>query len=628
MSLVKRLWLVVGLITLAAIICAAGTNMLYARRYFESEIKVKNLDTANSLAMSISQNASDTVMAELLVSSQFDLGHYQRIDYRGPDGKLIVHRQQEPRDVAVPGWFQRLMPLQPQAGVANLQAGWKQLGTIELQSDPTVAYDSLWQSAVTLSQLFLLGSVIICLLGTWVIRSIIRPLNRVVDQAEALAERRFIEIKPPGTLEFRLIVQAMNRFTIKTKKLLDDESSRLHQLKTAYEYDKLTGYLTREVFLRNVAAEKESQHTHEEGVLVLVRVDNLTELNSEIGRVQADHLLQELAGQLRLALLDQPKALLGRLNGAEFGILAPNQTDSVALLQRLHKQVLSAEPLCLLQLRYGSAYDGPHSKLSDLLSTCDQEMVGAGAEALVLSSSVSQAPGLPASQWGRILEVALQQQEISLTLLAVRGRDQADLHFEASARIHSSVAGNTLLAGAFLPWARRRHMAALVDQAILSRAIAMVDSHAHPICVNLGFESVCDEHQFQRIVAQLEQHQQQARHLYLDISEEIAFGHPAELQRFCERLRPTQCRIGIKNLNLHLGHLGRLHSLGLHHLKVSHLILKDLAQDSTSQAILRSLCTIAHTMGLQVIAKGATTTADIDLLFELGFDGITQTATV
>lgn len=628
MSLVKRLWLVVGLIALAAIVSAASINMLSAKRYLESEIKVKNLDTATALAMSISQNASDTMTAELLVSSQFDLGHYQRIDYLGPDGKLIVHRENVQRKSTAPQWFTHLVPIDPEPGIATLQVGWKQLGTIELQSDPSFAYDSLWRSAITLSQLFLAGFVLISILGTLFIRTIIRPLNSVVEQAEALAERRFIEIKPPGTLEFRLIVEAMNRFTGKIKNLLDDESSRLNKLKADHENDKLTGYMVRDVFLRKLAAEIESQDTHEEGLLLFVRVGNLEELNSEVGRLQTDYLLQNLTRQLRLALHDQPKAHFGRLNGSDFGILVPNQTDGPRLLQSIQSQIQLDEGGRLLKLSYGAASDGPHSKLTELLTVCDNSMIVATTEDLVNNRTTSTAPGRALSEWANILDAALQNKEFKLALFPVRGRDNAYLHTKAYARIHSSVAETVLVAGAFLPWARRLNLSALVDQEILSQAIAAVDSHGHDICINLGFESVCDERQVNRIAEQLRHHKEQARHLYLDIPEELAFAHPDEFQRFCKRILPTQCKIGVEYLDHHVGHLGQLHGLGLHYIKVSRFYVKDIAHDATTQTILRSLCTISHTMGLQVIAEGVTQIADVDLLFELGFDGVTGAAVV
>jgi EAL domain-containing protein (putative c-di-GMP-specific phosphodiesterase class I)/GGDEF domain-containing protein len=627
-SLVKRLWIVVGLITLGAIVAAAGVNMLAAKRYLEDEIKVKNLDTATALAMSISQNATDVTTAELLVSSQFDLGHYQRIDYLGPDGKLVVHRERVSLQSSVPAWFTHLVPIEPEPGVAEIQSGWKQLGSIRLLSDPSFAYDSLWKSAMSLLELFAAGSVLLGALGTVFIRSIVRPLDRVVDQAEALADRRFIEIEPPRTLEFRLIVEAMNRFAKKIKNLLDEESVRLQKLKSDYEHDKVTGFVVRDVFLRQVASEIEREDTHEEGALLLVHIANLEELNRELGRIQTDKLINNLAERLKLALQDHPRGRCGRLNSPDFGVLVPGQTDGLRLLQFLHEQLRMSEGHHLLRLSYGAAVYRPGSTVSDLLAACDQSLVPVADGGYFSARSDTAVPGVASREWTRILDTAFRNHEFELAHFPVRGPGGAYLYAEALARIHSSVEGRVLVAGAFLPWARRRGQGGLIDLEILSLALSTLRSYEHGLCINLGFESVCDERQVDRIVERLNQNKEQAVRLHLDIAEDIAFDHPEEFRQFCERVIPTGCRVGVEHLDHYVGHLGNLNSLGLHYVKVSHALIAGVAQDATVQTMLRSLCTISHTMGLQVIAEGVTQISDVSLLMEIGFDGVAGPAVV
>lgn len=625
MSLVKRLWIAVGLIASAAFLVAVGINMVSAKRYLENEIKIKNLDTATALAMTVSQTATDATTVELLLSSQFDLGHYQRIEYLAPDGHLVASRERSLRPSTVPAWFGSLVPITPEPAEAIIQSGWKQLGSIRLQSDPSFAYDSLWQSARTLMQLYVGGVVVIGLLGMLFIRSIIKPLMRVVDQAEALAERRFIEVKPPRTLEFRLIVQAMNRLTQKIKNLLDDESARLHKLKSDYEYDPLTGFMVRDAFSRNAATEIEREDTHEQGLLVLVHIGNLEELNREIGRVQTDHLIQQLALQLKPALAEHGRVLPGRLSSADLGFLVPGHTDSTRLVRQCLEHIQQVEDGHMLQLRFGVAHYGPHSTLSDILLRCDQSLAPISGEGQLPTMPVSSMPSSrSASDWNDILDAALRKHEFQLALFPVRGREGEQLHTQALARIHSSVCGEILVAGAFLPWARRQGQVGLLDLEVIAQALKTVQQSGQDVCINLGFESVCDARQVQRIAELCQQHPGDAPHLCFDIPEEIVFQHETEFQRFCARMLPMGCKIGVKHLDAHLGHLGRLSSLGLRYLKVSRSLVLNIDREASAQIMLRGLCTIAHTLGMQVIAEGVTDHADAELLFKLGFDGVSD----
>jgi len=626
MSLVKRLWIVVGLIILAAALTAGIINIRSAQRYLENELKVKNFDTATALALTISQSASDAVTVELLLSSQFDLGHYQRIDYLGPDGRLIAHRERATRPPAVPAWFMLLFPIAPEPGMAVIQSGWKQLGSIQLRSDPSFAYDSLWRSSWVLTELFLLGGALVGLLGMVYIRRELLPLHRVVEQAEALAERRYLDIRPPRTREFRLIIEAMNRLTQKTKFMLDDEAARLHKLKTEHEVDAHTGFMVRDVFRRNAAAEIEREDTDEQGLLLLVHIANLAELNREIGRPQTDRLIGVLAKQMRQALAAQPYVCYGRLGASDFGILLPGLTDSAPLLQQLHASILQAEQGHLLHLSYGVARYGPQSGIPELLSACDQSLTAASAGGAVMHMSERLMPARSASDWGQILQAALHQHEFQLALYPVRGRNNPDLLIEALARIHSSVCGEILVAGVFLPWARRLGLVGRVDLEILTQALASIDRHGHDICIKLGYESVRDAGQLDRIAEVLAQHKSQAAHLYFDVAEDIAFEYPESFSRFCERILPLGCKVGIEHLDRHVGHLARLHGLGLQYVKLSRALVKDVGQELAVQTLLRGLCTIAHTMGMQVIAEGVSRSEEAALLFELGLDGVAGAA--
>ncbi len=626
MSLVKRLWIVVGLIIVAALLTAGIINIRSAQHYLENEIKVKNLDTATALALTISQTASDAMTVELLISSQFDLGHYQRIELLAPDGQLVVRRERVPRPPRAPAWFMQAFPITPEPGTAEIQSGWKQLGSIRLQSDPSFAYDALWHSARTLTGLFLVGGVLIGLLGMFYIRRVLRPLRRVVDQAKALAERRYIEIRPPRTQEFRLIIEAMNRLTQKTKALLDDEAARLQQLKSEHEVDPLTGFLVRDAFRRQAAAEIEREDTHEFGLLLMVHIGNLQELNREIGRLQADHLIGQLAQQMRSVFAGLPRVRFGRLGASDIGMLLPDQSDSVALLQQLHASLLQAEDSHLPQLCYGAARYGPHSGMSELLSACDQSLTPVGDQGPAAPMPAGVLPLRSAQEWTQILETALRQHEFQLALYPVRGPNHSYLHTEAPARLHSSVCGETLVAGAFLPWARRQGLVGQVDLEILAQTLAAAQRHGHAICINLGYESVCDERQLQRIADLLARHKAQAAHVHFDIAEDIAFEHPDALRHFCQRILPLGSRIGVEHLDHHVGHLARLHGLGLHYVKLSRALIQDVGHDRAAQTLLRGLCTIAHTMGLQVIAEGVSRSDDVPLLFNLGFDGVTGSA--
>lgn len=90
MSLLKQLWIAVAVIMALAFGGSFVVSTLSAQNYLNQQLYLKNLDNANSLALSMSQVADDPVMVELLLSAQFDSGHYQFIRLTDPNGEIIV----------------------------------------------------------------------------------------------------------------------------------------------------------------------------------------------------------------------------------------------------------------------------------------------------------------------------------------------------------------------------------------------------------------------------------------------------------------------------------------------------------------------------------------------------------
>ena len=69
MSLFRQLWLAVILVTLTSFIGSFAVSMLSTRSYLEQQLHRKNIDSANSLALSISQLSKDPVTIGLQIAA-------------------------------------------------------------------------------------------------------------------------------------------------------------------------------------------------------------------------------------------------------------------------------------------------------------------------------------------------------------------------------------------------------------------------------------------------------------------------------------------------------------------------------------------------------------------------------
>ena len=135
MSLFRQLWLAVISLTLVIFIGSFLVSVLTARAYLEQQLSIKNLDNAGALALSLSQlPEKDPVAIELLVSAQFDSGHYQEIRLTDPAHHIIVERQYAGDTLGAPAWFTRIFPLRAAPGYnAHGEQVMRELGLAEAQ---------------------------------------------------------------------------------------------------------------------------------------------------------------------------------------------------------------------------------------------------------------------------------------------------------------------------------------------------------------------------------------------------------------------------------------------------------------------------------------------------------------
>ena len=147
-----------------------------------------------------------------------------------------------------------------------------------------------------------------------------------------------------------------------------------------------------------------------------------------------------------------------------------------------------------------------------------------------------------------------------------------------------------------------------------------------PQGVNLSHQAISDP-TFCHVIQQwLKQTPSIAPDLWLEIPEYGAYRQLEEFKRFCRQLKPLKCKIGLEHVGSQFVRISELHDLGLDYIKVDAALIRDIDQNAANQAILRNLCTIAHTIGLTVIAEGVENKREMAALPEFGLDGMTGPA--
>ena len=633
MSLIKQLWIAIALVMTLAFGGSLVVSVLSARHYLQQQLQVKNIDNATALALSLSQLPKDPVTVELQVAAQFDVGHYRFIRIVSPTGQTLAERVFTDKLEGAPRWFVDLIPIRAVPGQALIQDGWKQYGTLTLASHEQYAYQSLWDGTLDLLLWFVIGSVVAGGIGTLLIRNIRRPLAAVVTQAHAIAERRFITIAEPRTPELRSAVRAMNSMVERLKTIFSEEAARLEALRQKVNRDSVTGLSSREYFLAHLREVLQGEQFGSAGSLVMVRLLDLNELNTRLGRQQADALLKDIGAELYASGNDRIGQRAGRIKGAEFAIVCPtfDTADAAALdiHQRLTQNLLPKWSDKVPDLFHISAvrYRRDHI-LGELLAAADEALAQAASKGPnswhAAEDDSTKAAAVPAERWRTLLTEAVGGGRLALRFYPVMAGDGASaLHREGVIRLQVDTQGTPLSAGDFMPMAAQLNLTALIDLGVVKLAIEHLRTSTGDIAVNLSAETIADFHFRNELTQLLKANPDVCKRLLFEVPEYGVFKQFDAFRDLVRTVKPLGCRVGIEYFGQRFAEGDKLADLGLDYIKVHPSYVHGIANNPGNQEFLKGLCSVARNFGIIVIALGVESDDDLPLLASLGFDGVT-----
>ncbi|RLQ23584.1 EAL domain-containing protein [Seongchinamella sediminis] len=631
MTLHKKLWLAIIGLLLLVFSGSFLVTTLSAKSYLQQQISMKNADNAAALALSLSQQGADEVLLELTLSAQFDTGFYELIELRAPDGKLMILRQDDQPTNGAPDWFISLFPINVEDGIANVQDGWQQVGTLTLRSHSRFAYERLWQSTQLLLLIFLAAMLVSGFVGGQVLKRILKPLDDVVEQAQAIGKRKFITIPEPSTLEFRQVVSAMNEMSGRIKHVLNAEAKRLQKWQRDAHVDKITGLNNREPFMKSVEAALESDDVNATGSLSLVRIAGLAQMNQLYGRGNMDGVLKEIGKELNRIVMQHSRWAASRLNGSDFAILAPraiDPKDAAKQMQDSIREVLVSHsmdskvllPTASTIYRHGDTISSIMTRIDGALLANERE--GDSAISIAYDGDIQMQPvRQQMDQWRNVLVQSFREHNFTLDYFPVIGLKRELLHYEAPARLNWK--GEKLSAGQFLPWINRLQLSLELDKEVVDLALKSIESSGHPTAANLSVAAVVEPGFLSWISERLTTRSEAAKNLWLEIPEAMAFRHLPAFKLLCNRVKSAGCQIGIEHMGHQLSELGNISDIGVDYLKVDASFVRDIDNNVANQTLLRTLCTVGHSIGVKVYAEGVRSEEEWKTLQELGADGAT-----
>lgn len=635
MSLLKQLFLAICLFLIVAFTGSFIAGVESSREQLLSQLRSHAQDAATALGLSMTPHVDDPAMIELMVSSIFDSGYFTSIRVvRIPSDEVIVERRSDDSTAeSVPPWFSELVNLQAQGGDALIMRGWEQAARVEVLSHPQFALAKLWDSAIGSLLWLLLCGLVSAILGGWLLRTQLRPLDNMVQQAQAITRREFLTLpKVPRTPELKRVVTAMNQMVEKLKTLFAEEAARSEKLREEAYQDSITGLANRRLFDIRLAHQLVVSEQNAEGYLILLRVNDLGGLNQRLGGQQTDALIAAI-GELLKRLLNQTQRadwLASRSRGGEFSLLAPGigSEEADLLAGELHSGLESLRQTgasdCTPVAHMGIAAFRPGEDPGQVISRADQALAQAQNDPSrdwVRLDDYHAQPAQGIHEWRTWIDDALNKRKLQLYFQPVTqcANRQQLLHHKVLARLLDPQ-GEAIAAGRFLPWIERLGWTARFDLAMLEHSLAHLSEHAAPLALSLSAATLRDTETLKRMLEILRQHPQQASLLTLEVDERH-LPPAAELEALSQGIRDSGFSLGLQHFGGRFSLIGNLTHLGLAYLKLDGTYIRAIDLESDKRMFIEAVFRATNSIDLPLIAEMVETEGELAVLKELGLYG-------
>ncbi|MEC8484641.1 MAG: LapD/MoxY N-terminal periplasmic domain-containing protein, partial [Pseudomonadota bacterium] len=468
--------------------------------YLIDQLRSTTQDSATTLSMQISDFMAleDYTSVESTVNAVFDSGYFSQVRVHAYANDENITRSNTTVISGVPQGFIDFIDFEVPTASAVISNGWNELGQVYVTGSAGYGYYQLWLATRDLLISFFAIGTVSVLLGGLMLRWLFRPLAEVEKQAEAIQQRRFIQMETlPKTRELKSVVESMNRMAAKLEREFAAEAQTAQWLQAKAFKDPVSGLGNRNFFESQASAHFADTDRTFDG-LMLINLIDLAKINNEMGYEAADNFIKSSAEILDKHLSNFPNATLARLNGADFVALVPNiETDRLkalvdAVMSDLHDLVGARISYSDAVANIGAVVIDASVDRSNAMAQADAALRSAKQAGpnkfSVFDSETGQQMAIGRMAWKEMLEHAIAHKSFALRRQAVASSNDRNKLLQQEIYASLEFENKQYHAGYFIGLAEQFDLGEQVDQVIIQRVIEAIQgtSITGPFVVNLS----------------------------------------------------------------------------------------------------------------------------------------------
>jgi diguanylate cyclase (GGDEF)-like protein len=367
------------------------------------------------------------------------------------------------------------------------------------------------------------------------------------------------------------------------------------------------------------------------GAVLLLDLDNFKEINDTLGHVYGDRLLKEISRRLRIFETDE--IFISRFGGDEFLILFENITDTDAITILVSEIIgLVSEIIKIddndneISMSIGiTKYPEDDSSVDELIMNADVAMYHVkdnGKNNFVFYNAEMRAEIHEKSRIEKVLDQALREDGFRLLLQPkINPKTGRVESAEALLRIKKG----EVMPNKFIPIAEMSHRIIDIGRWVLEEIVILIhqwkteNRFIRPISINFSPKQMMDRDFVQFYKSLLKEYDIDPKYIEFEITESIIIRDENETREFLTELKSLGSNISLDDFGTGYSSLSYLTYMPVDTIKLDKTLC-DRFVDIKDINVIKSLVSLAHGLGLTVIAEGIETFMQVELLSRIDCD--------
>lgn len=637
MTLFRQLLLTIVLLLSLMLMVVMAINFQTTKNYLIDQLRSTTQDSATTLSMQISDFMAleDYTSVESTVNAVFDSGYFSQVRVHAYANDENITRSNTTVISGVPQGFIDFIDFEVPTASAVISNGWNELGQVYVTGSAGYGYYQLWLATRDLLISFFAIGTVSVLLGGLMLRWLFKPLAEVEKQAEAIQQRRFIQMKTlPKTRELKSVVESMNRMAAKLEREFAAEAQTAQWLQAKAFKDPVSGLGNRNFFESQASAHFADTDRTYDGLMLISLID-LAKINNEMGYEAADNFIKSSAEILDRHLSNFPNATLARLNGADFVALVPNiETDRLkalvdAVMSDLHDLVGARISYSDAVANIGAVVIDASVDRSNAMAQADAALRSAKQAGpnkfSVFDSETGQQMAIGRMAWKEMLEHAIAHKSFALRRQAVASSHDRNKLLQQEIYASLEFENKQYHAGYFIGLAEQFDLGEQVDQVIIQRVIEAIQgtSITGPFVVNLSASAYAKMSFVSWLDKTLQDLPDMVKsNLAFEVSEQSVLGTEDHAFLLAQTLKTHRVKFGIDNVGKQFSAFQYLQNLMPDYVKVDPSYTKLAVGKESESFFMHTLCKMFNSLNIDVIATGVETDQQVEILTKFDISGV------